>query len=81
MATGLLKAKKEVRIFIKFRVGCQQHGSGPFSCTAGRLILGKVHSCSWRQGGSSYMESPFSIPFCSFHTSVILEVVSFEQHT
>lgn len=38
MATGLLKAKKEVRIFIKFHVGCQQDESVPFSCTAGCLV-------------------------------------------
>lgn len=38
MATGLLKAKKEVRIFIKFHAGCQQNGSVPFSCTADCLV-------------------------------------------
>lgn len=38
MATGLLKAKKEVRISCKFHLGCQQDGSIPFPCSGGCLV-------------------------------------------
>ncbi|KAF3818222.1 hypothetical protein GH733_012530 [Mirounga leonina] len=70
MATGLLKAKKEVRIFIKFHIGCQQDGSVPFSCAAGCLVgigqSSRLFLEEWRlilHGVPS-----FSVPFCSIHT-------------
>lgn len=38
MATRLLKAKKEVRIPVKFHLGCQEDESIPLSCSGGCLV-------------------------------------------
>lgn len=83
MATGLLKAKKEVRIFIKFHVGCHQDESVTFSCTAGCLVdIGQSSRLFLEEGWLILHGSPpISVPFRSIHISVIREVVSCKQHT
>lgn len=70
MATGLLKAKKEVRIFIKFHIGCQQDGSVPFSCAAGCLVgMGQSSRLFPEEWWLILHGVPsFSVPFCSIHT-------------
>lgn len=85
MATGLLKAKKEVRIFITFHVGCQQDESNPFPCTAACLAgieqRSRLFLEEWWFISHGGPPPPFNIPLCSTHTSVILKVVSCKQHT
>lgn len=74
MATGILRAKREVRITCNYILAVNRISATlplTFYCPGGCLAA-KYHSLSWRSG-SSYMEPFLSVPIFSIHSS--------QQHT